>query len=116
MGVVERVCDRVVVVSGGRVVADDAVETLLRTDDRHTLRLESPDFDGEVLSALRERSEVTAVEPLGRGASLRVTADSQGLYDVMATLDDHGVALERVETVEPDLEEVFVDLTAGRDR
>src|SRR6056297_1153274 len=54
MDVVERVCDRVIVMSEGRVVADDAVEALLRTDDSHRLELVSSDFDDGLLGELGE--------------------------------------------------------------
>jgi ABC-2 type transport system ATP-binding protein len=116
MGVVETVCDRVVVVSDGRVVADDSVDALLRNDDSHTLRLASSDFGGELLSDLRERVGVTDVEPRDRGARIRVRTDSDGLYELMSYLRSRDVGIDRIETVETDLESVFVDLTGGGKR
>ena len=119
MDVVETVCDRVVVMSDGRVVADDAVDALLRSgDDAHRVRITSGDFDRELLADLRDRFDVTAVERLDRGARVEVTTDSEGLYAVMDRLRARGVTLDRVVTVEPDMEDVFVELTAdsGGDR
>jgi len=116
MHVVETVCDRVVVMSEGRIVADDTVDALLRGDDAHNVRITSADFDADLRAALRDRFEVVAVEPLDRGARVEVRTDSDGLYALLAYLRTRGVALERVTTVEPDLEDVFVDLTGGEDR
>jgi ABC-2 type transport system ATP-binding protein len=116
MNVVETVCDRVVVMADGRVVADDTVDALLRGDDTHNVRITSADFDADLQSALRDRFEVVAVEPLDRGARVEVRTDSDGLYALLAYLRTRGVALERVTTVEPDLEDVFVDLTGGEGR
>ena len=114
MDVVETVCDRVIVMSDGRVVADDDVDALLRNgDDAHRVRITSGDFDRELLAALRDRFGVTAVEDRDPGARVEVATDSEGLYAVMAFLRDRGVTLDRVVTVEPDMEDVFVDLTAG---
>jgi ABC-2 type transport system ATP-binding protein len=114
MDVVETVCDRVIVMSDGRVVADDAVDALLRNDDdAHRVRITSGDFDRELLGALRDRFDVTAVEERDPGARVEVTTDSEGLYAVMSFLRSRGVTLDRVVTVEPDMEDVFVDLTAG---
>jgi ABC-2 type transport system ATP-binding protein len=113
MDVVETVCDRVLIMSGGRVIADDTVEQLLRGDGRHALRLTSREFDAGLLAELRERFEVTGVERLDRdrGTRIELTVDSEGLYALMARLREHGVTLERMSTVERDLEEVFVALT-----
>ncbi|WP_276251578.1 ABC transporter ATP-binding protein [Haloarcula rara] len=113
MDVVETVCDRVVIVSEGTVVADDSVDALARTDDTHTLRLTSGDFDEALVRALRERFTVTAVERREAGTRLEVRADSDDLYALMARLRDRGVTLTDVTTVEPDLEDVFVDITGG---
>ena len=114
MDVVETVCDRVIVMSDGRVVADDDVDALLRNgDDAHRVRITSGDFDRELLGALRDRFDVTAVEDRDPGARVEVATDSEGLYAVMSFLRSRGVTLDRVVTVEPDMEDVFVDLTAG---
>ena len=116
MDVVETVCDRVLVMSGGRIIADDTVEELLRGDGRHAVRLTSRDFDTGLLDQLRERFEVTDVERFDRdrGTEVEVLVDTESLYALMALLREQGVTLERVSTVERDLEEVFVALTGDR--
>jgi ABC-2 type transport system ATP-binding protein len=113
MDVVETVCDRVLIMSGGRIIADDTVEELLRGDGQHGFRITSRDLDTALLADLRRRFEVAEVEQLDRdrGARVTVTADSEGLYTLLAQLRNHGVTLERVTTVDPDLEDVFVTLT-----
>lgn len=113
MGVVETVCDRVIVVSAGEIVADDTVDGLLRQGDAHTVELTSPAFDRGLLATLRDRVEVTAVDRLDRGARIEVTTDTEGLYALMATLRDQDVSLSRVRTVERDLSDVLVDLTTA---
>ncbi|WP_324663250.1 ABC transporter ATP-binding protein [Haloarcula sediminis] len=111
MDVVERVCDRVVIMADGRVVADDSVDALLGTDDSHRLELTSADFDDALLGELGERAAVVGTERLDRGGRVEVRADSDGLYALMAALDDRGVALDDVRSVERDLESAFVALT-----
>ena len=117
MDVVETVCDRVVIMAEGRVVADDSVTALLRDGDSHRLRVTSADIDETLLAEIRERVAVTDVES-GEATTVEVRADSDGLYALMALLGRHGVTLEAVETVDSDLEDVFVDLTGigGRGR
>ncbi|WP_262175480.1 ABC transporter ATP-binding protein [Haloarcula laminariae] len=111
MDVVERVCDRVVVMADGRVVADDSVDALLGTDDSHRLELASADFDSDLLAVLSERGAVVGTERFDGGGRVEVSADSDELYALLAALDDRGVTLDDVRSVERDLESVFVDLT-----
>ena len=115
MEVVEAVCDRVIVVADGRIVADDTVEALLR-DDEHTLWLTSPAFDADVVASLRERFAVTDVERLDDGARIEVTADTDGLYALMGALRRRDVPLTEVRSVDPGLDDVLLDLTGDPGR
>jgi ABC-2 type transport system ATP-binding protein len=115
MGVVETVCDRVIVVSAGRIVADDTVDGLLGPGDTHTVRLTGPAFDRGLLGTLRDRVELTAVDRLDHGTRIEVTTDTEGLYALMGILEDHDVPLSRMRTVERDLSDVLVDLTAAEE-
>ena len=111
MDVVETVCDRVLIMAAGAVVADDTVESLLTSTDRHGIEITSSDLDAARIAALRKRFDVEVVEPIDAGARIEITTDSDGLYELMERLRADEVTLERVRTVEPDLEDVFVDLT-----
>ncbi len=113
MDVVETVCDRVLIMSEGEIIADDTVEALLSGTDRHRVRITSGDLDTAVVSALRRRFDAMTVESDGPSPLIEVATDSDGLYELMALLRRNDVALERVRTVEPDLEDVFVDLTTA---
>ena len=118
MDVVQTVCDRVIVMADGRIVADDSVEALLRTDDDHTIRITSPDLDESLRAELRDRFTITAAEQRPVGGYVQVRADSDELYALMAYLRNRDVTLDDVATVTPDLEDVFVELTNedGTDR
>jgi ABC-2 type transport system ATP-binding protein len=113
MDVVETVCDRVLIMSEGEIVADDTVAALRSDTDRHCVRIASADIDAALVSRLRRRFDAIEAEPRDRGHRIEVVTDSDGLYDLLAALRDADVTLERVRTVEPDLEDVFVDLTTG---
>jgi len=111
MDTVETVCDRVIVMRDGRVVADDTVEALLRGSDAHVLRIASPDFHGRLRGTLREQFGATVVAERDSGAMVEVRTDSDGLYALMALLRQWDATVDHLSTVEPDLEDVFVDLT-----
>jgi ABC-2 type transport system ATP-binding protein len=113
MDVIETVCDRVVIMSEGRIVADDTVEALLTDGSAHGLAVTSRDLDDALLATLDERFGLGRVERFEDepGARIEVTLDSDGVYDLLATLRERGVHLDRLRSIEPDLADVFVDLT-----
>lgn len=111
MSVIEDVCDRVIVMSDGQIVADDTVEALLDEADRNTVWITSTDLDGEVIASLRAHFDVRGVEWDGDRARIEVVAAGDELYALMDYLRDAGVTLDHVRTVDPDLEDVFVSLT-----
>jgi ABC-2 type transport system ATP-binding protein len=111
MGVIEDVCDRVVMMAGGNVVADGTVSELLAGDDSDTVRITSADIDDAVVATLRTRFEVASVDQTGDRTRVEVGAAGDTLYDLMDTLREAGVTVEEIRTVQPELEEVFVDRT-----
>ena len=112
MDVIEAVCDSVMVLNDGSVVAHDDVDSLLdvfRTQ-QYEVTLEPP-VDADV----RRRLERTVGADCTAGDE-RVTVTftatrGDEMYDVMAVLAETGQDLRDVESVEPDLEEVFLQLT-----
>ncbi len=111
MDVVEDVCDRVVVLHDGRVVADDTVENLLAGFESRGFRLTLGGLAGDAVAALRDRFDVTSVETVGDRTRLAVAADTDGFYRLTDALEAHGATVESVETIAPDLEEAFVEMT-----
>jgi ABC-2 type transport system ATP-binding protein len=113
MDVVEEVCDRVVILSNGRVIADDPVEDLVGVLETQAYRLV---VDGDVPRALRDRLDerylVENWESLPDRTRFEVTlADDDELYGVLEDLRDAGLGLLDVDGLEPDLEDVFLDVT-----
>jgi ABC-2 type transport system ATP-binding protein len=111
MGSVERVCDRVVMMTDGRFVADDTVDALLAGAASELVRVTSADIDQPIVSTLRDRFDVAAVETIRGRTSVEVHAPGEVLYDVMDVLQAGNVTVQDLRTVQRDLEEVFVELT-----
>jgi ABC-2 type transport system ATP-binding protein len=111
MDVIEDICDRVVMIADGELVADDTVAALLSGADSNSVRVTSRDIDDAVVTRLRERFEVGRVETRDGRTSVEVAAAGERLYSLMDTLREAGVTVEDIRTVQPELEEVFVDLT-----
>jgi ABC-2 type transport system ATP-binding protein len=118
MPTVEAVCDRVVLLADGHIVADDAPDALLSAAGRGVTRIASPDLDRSVVAALRDRFAVEFVERSTASASegrsvVEVDASGDNLYALLDVLREHGVTPSEVRTVTPDLEDVFLDITDG---
>jgi ABC-2 type transport system ATP-binding protein len=113
MDVIEDICDRVVIMNDGRVIADDTVGDLLHSFETRGYRVISADFDEQLLAGIRSRFEVADIERFGEQVRIEVATDSDGFYALAAYLRSHGVTLDAVNTVEADLEDAFVELTGG---
>ena len=119
MDVIEDLCDRVVIMNEGRIVADDTVENLLDLFRTQTYEIR---VEGEIPSRARRRLEgvFDAAEFERRSDVERFVVSVTGgeFYDLTDALRDAGLALASVDAVEPDLEDVFLELTddSGGDR
>jgi ABC-2 type transport system ATP-binding protein len=114
---VDAVCNRAIIISSGRIVADETPETLIHRSRFHnavTLRLErSGDID-VVATALRGVAGVTDVEIDADG--LRVTAFPEGDAMILAPIGDLAAEqswpLEQLQLESGRLDEVFREITA----
>ncbi|MGB9986368.1 ABC transporter ATP-binding protein [Salarchaeum japonicum] len=113
MDVVEAVCDRVVILSNGSVIADDPVDDLVGVFEMQAYRVE---VAGALSDATRETLETRfdAADWTTRGdrTAFDVTLSGDAsLYDVLDVLRNAGLTLSDVDSHDPDLEDVFLSVT-----
>lgn len=102
---VEQICDRIAVLSRGRVVAQGRVDELLGQEQATVkVRVPEPTAAQEALASL---SGVTAVSV--NGAYVRVCGVSS--ESVVAHLVHHGIVPGEIATDRNNLEEIFLELT-----
>ena len=110
----ERLCDRVMIIDAGRIVALDTPAALVRA-----LRVEQRiafDADGmadEVLGALRAIPGVERVERSG-GRVVVYGQSDRVLVPVLDALREAHLSFHDLQTEQPNLEDVFLALT-GRE-
>jgi ABC-2 type transport system ATP-binding protein len=115
MSVVQDLCDRVIVLVDGRVVADDRVANLLEL-----FRAQAYNFviSGQLTTsqrgALDARFPLLDISADGDGTRIELEfADDRGFYDLVRILESEGTAISSVNQKEPNLEQVFLQLIRG---
>jgi daunorubicin resistance ABC transporter ATP-binding subunit len=108
----DRLADRVAVVDGGKVIANDTPAALKAQLGSTVIELEMGDTvraarAGDLLASLLD------LQPVRDGALLRLSADnaSRVLADVLRLLDDQDLAPVKLAVREPSLDDVFLALT-----
>ena len=105
----EAMCDTIAIVNKGQVIACESTRDLLRRLDRRAVVVtpEAPLIAAPDLAPFEAK--------LRAGGDLAVTFKSReaGVEQVLAAVRAAGVAIRDLRTEEPDLEDVFVELTSG---
>jgi len=113
LGQVEAVCDRVGILRGGQMVAEDSVEGLRDSTSSQTqLRItidQTPPDPSATRTAIESIDGVSSVS--AQGTTLTVSCDDRAKTTVLRTIEDHGVAVEDFETDESSLEDLFMSYT-----
>jgi ABC-2 type transport system ATP-binding protein len=116
MDVIEHVCDRVVIMSEGEIIADDSVDELLEL--LHTQSYEVT-LEEAIPPDLRQRLATEygadAFETVGERQRFQVSVTGDEFYDLVDELGDAGLTVHEFDAVEPDLEDVFLELTNETD-
>jgi ABC-2 type transport system ATP-binding protein len=104
----EALCDRVAIISRGRIIADQPVEELLDLFREEYYQIEVEGVVPGDAAALFEG--MAAGKKNGNTVLSGPVADQDDLYDILHRLRDVGFPLVSVSRAEPDLEEAFVRL------
>lgn len=104
----ERLCDRLVIIDGGHVVAEGSPSELIAgLDDRRTFRMRTAEpVDEQVLYDLADVDQVRKVGP-----ELEITGSRRVLPAVLLALAESDIVPEEIRTISRSLDDVFVDVT-----
>ncbi len=106
----DALCDRILVIDNGRLVAEGSPDELKRTvaGDTVTLGTDAPARTAQLAQAL---PGATGLAVDGTTVRFQVPQGSTALPVLLRTLDADGIALESVEVHRPTLDDVFLTLT-----
>ncbi len=115
MDVIQDICERVVIIKEGRVVADDRVENLLALFRTRAYRIVLSDgLAAEDAARLAAAVPGIAYEPRGRQTELQFSLPSaEKLYQVIDLVRSTGAVIETISQKEPNLEETYLKVITG---
>jgi ABC-2 type transport system ATP-binding protein len=106
---VEAICDRVIIINRGQIVADDKAENLQLNSVKQTVYVE---FEGEISkSQLNKITSVTKVETVENGWLLESQLGNDLRKEIAQYARDNGLLILTMRLEERSLEEVFKELT-----
>ena len=106
----EQLCDRIAIINHGKLIANKPTRELVGMAREKIIRLEvDKDLAGPPMDEAFTRAEVTAPRTL----EIAYDRDKMTAGQVLTIVQGHGYAIEDVSTLEPDLEDVFVQLTGA---
>jgi ABC-2 type transport system ATP-binding protein len=108
-------CNRLMLIYRGRIVAQGSPAELKRGAMKGELLLAECDPLGEALDALREAPGVLDAAVFGNALHLVVGEAATAARELRPYLAGKGIRVDRLEPIQPSLEDVFVAVTTGQD-
>ena len=109
-------CNRLVLIFQGRIVACGTPTDLKQRALTGALLLVECDPLGQAIDVLQQAPDVSDVAVFGNALHLVVPDANAAVPRLRAALSQHGVTVSRMEPIRPNLEDVFVSLTAAQDK
>ena len=109
----ERLCDRVAIVSAGRIVALDSPHALLGSLGREVIELRVQHDPQQVLGLLRSH-RIAGDDTFAVGSTLTIPLRNRTAGEAMAKIKDLDVATTAISTRPPTLDDVYLRLTGDR--
>lgn len=110
---VERICDRIGILKEGRLLLEDSIENIKRRYWKRRILI-GVDNSERLLKRLRENLKPVFLDVRDNNSIiLEVTDISSALRDIPRIIVQEDLILERLELLEPSLEDIFLEVTNG---
>jgi len=106
MAEIEEMCDRVVFLSHGNIVADDTPKKLTELIPDHTLRIVFEKEPARIGEFLKEKKLQGTVD----GPVVHITTDNASIPNILGQIYQRGDRIKDINIQEPDLEDVFLKI------
>ncbi len=106
---VQNICTRVAIIDKGKLVAEDTISNLsTRLNIKPRLEINIPGLNGKVPEAIHAVEGIESAE--AKGDMLMITCDASLRIKVITALQQVGLNIQDIKTIEPRLEEAFMKL------
>lgn len=114
---VSLICERVIIINDGRIVAEDSIENLsnMITGSKQ-IRLEIDGPSEEVAERLRQVEGINHVSAEGNHFSIECSAEQDPRSQIMTAIVEGGWTLLTMESTEMSLEDIFLKLTTEEEK
>jgi ABC-2 type transport system ATP-binding protein len=115
MNVVQDICERVIIINHGRIVADDRIENLQKLFTASAYRFEiEGHLSPQQQQKLTKQFDIIKISTDGSRTIIEAELlDSQKVYEIIDVLRENGCQLESVGKQYPELEEIFLRIVKG---
>jgi len=107
----DALCDRVLVIDYGKIVAEGAPEELKRRISGDVITLSVSGDPGTARELLAAQPGVRDISLDGRALRLTVEQGEEALPGLLRALDGAGIAMESIQLARPSLDDVFLTVT-----
>lgn len=109
---VEILCDRIIILDGGRLLAQGTKEELKELASiAEKITVETSEIDEEVLNKIKEFNHVSDVTSTMNELVVSYMSGSNNMVDLIGFLKDNNISYNRIFSERPTLNDVFLNLT-----
>lgn len=109
---VEMLCDRVVIIDKGQVIAEGTNDSLKeRASIKEKISVEVEELDDQVLRQVEKLEHVVSAELSAGALSVKYNQTSNNLENLLELLKSHHIKYDKIFSERPSLNDVFLELT-----
>lgn len=109
---VEKICDRIVIMDSGKEIANGTSEELKRMSEvRERILFDVASLNAEDVNYIENVKGVDKVLYTNNILEIELSDVNASLIDVLNCLNENGIVYEKVRTIPPTLNDVFLELT-----
>jgi drug efflux transport system ATP-binding protein len=109
-------CDRIGLIYRGELIAMGTPESLKRDTMQEDVLEIHCDRPSDAMELIERLDSVKEAALFGKGLHVVVTGADEGAREIRNLLSEEGLAIARLETITPSMEDVFVSLIEARDK
>jgi ABC-type multidrug transport system ATPase subunit len=106
---VQNLCDRVVIIDKGKIIAQDTVDNLNKyLEIKPRLEVTIPGLNGKIPEKIKKIEGIISIE--AENDKIMITCEPSNRINIISEIKNKGFDVKDIKTIEPSLEEAFMKL------